>query len=75
MTERHPYPFHRWRSTAEDVARMATIDRVNERLRQKRARTKRQRRIVARCVLVMLAVGLIYGAADDALTLIRGCIA
>ena len=75
MTERHPYPFHRWRPTAEDVARTATTDRVVSRLRQKRARTERQWRLVVRCVLVTLAVGLIYGAAGDVLTLIRGCIA
>lgn len=75
MTERHPYPFHRWRPTAEDVARMATTDRVVERLRQKRARTERQWRLVARCALIALAVGLLYGAAGDVLTLLRECIA
>lgn len=72
---RHPYPFHRWRPTAEDVARMATTDRVVGRLRQKRARTERQWRVVVRVVIATLAVALSYGAAGDVLKLIRGCIA
>lgn len=34
---RHPYPFHRWRDTAEDVGRMEVADRVLNRRKQMRA--------------------------------------